>query len=682
MGHKYIKQDGLKDCGVCCLYNIIKYYGGSIDIDKLRIYTKTNSNGTNIYNMVLTSNKLGLNAEAYKCELNDLCSLKLPIIAHIKIDNSCYHFIIIDRIVNNELFIFDPIRGILKYSMEDFANEWTNIVITFNPTNNIIREKEINKFSYIFILIKKYRRIILFFIISSFIVTLLTSINSLFFSELYKNINSSFNIFLSFIILLFIKIILDYYRNIKLVKFNKMLDKEITTTSFKKILFLPYKFHHNRPVGDIVSKLNDLSSIKDFIYKISFTFIVDIFFLLIILILIFKINKILFILTFAITIIYLFFHIYFRKYILSYTIFLKESEANVNSLLIESIVGIDSIKNLSIETQINEKFKNEYDSLLTINSKLNLKYIHINLIKDFIVSFGMILLIFIGINLVNSKYISISNLIAFNSIIIYYFISLENAISIDMSLINAKEAYKRVCSLLKNKREINIKKIGLEFREKIEFKNIIFSYNGINNILKNIDFTIKKGNYIFINGKSGTGKSTLFKLLNKDLEINDNMIFIDNIDINKISKDDIKSNICYVSQNEFIFTGSILDNIKMFKNVSNDELTKAIRISKVDDILKFRNIDLNYILEENGNNLSGGERQKILLARSLLTKRKILILDETMNEIDVSSEREIIKNIKTEYTLTLILISHRTDNSNLFDEIINFNKKGSYICKN
>ena len=105
----------------------------------------------------------------------------------------------------------------------------------------------------------------------------------------------------------------------------------------------------------------------------------------------------------------------------------------------------------------------------------------------------------------------------------------------------------------------------------------------------------------------------------------------------------------------------------MFKDVSDEELSKVIKITKIDEILEKRNIDLDYILVEDGNNLSGGERQRILLARSLLRNKKILILDETTNEIDVKCEREILKNIKTEYALTLIFISHRTDNSDLFD---------------
>ena len=148
------------------------------------------------------------------------------------------------------------------------------------------------------------------------------------------------------------------------------------------------------------------------------------------------------------------------------------------------------------------------------------------------------------------------------------------------------------------------------------------------------------------------------------------MIYIDDIDINDISRDDIINNICYVSQNEYIFTDTILNNIKMYNDVSKEEFNKILKITGVNKILSDRKIDLDFILIENGQNLSGGERQRILLARSLLRKKKILILDETMNEIDAKSERKMIKKIKTEYNITFILISHRNINSDLFDRVI------------
>ena len=208
------------------------------------------------------------------------------------------------------------------------------------------------------------------------------------------------------------------------------------------------------------------------------------------------------------------------------------------------------------------------------------------------------------------------------------------------------------------------------FKNKISVKNLSYSYNGINNIFDNVNFYINRSEFIFINGKSGIGKSTIFKLLTKQLPIDRKMIYIDDIDINDISRDDIINNICYVSQNEYIFTDTILNNIKMYNDVSKEEFNKVLKITGVNKILSDRKIDLDFILIENGQNLSGGERQRILLARSLLRKKKILILDETMNEIDAKSERKMIKKIKTEYNITFILISHRNINSDLFDRVI------------
>lgn len=668
---KYVRQEGIKDCGVCCLYNILKYYGGSIDYDKLRTYTKTNDNGTNIYNIVNASEKIGLIAESYKCEINDLCNLKFPIIAHLKLNNSFYHFVIIDKVVDDEIIIFDPIRGIIKYSFEDFEKEWTGIIITFTKTDNIIKEKETSYLKQIIKFILQYKKSLISIGFISFIVSIFSIINSFFLSELYKKINSNAKVLIVFVIVILLKLIIDYYRNIKLINFNLKLDKDLSLSSYIKILSLPYKYHRSRPVGDIVSRLNDLSSVKNFINELSFSFIVDLFFIIILLLIFYFINKLLFSLSLFVSILYYVIHRTYRDKILYLTSFLKEKTSDINSLLIESILGIDTIKNLNIKSDMINKYNSEYSGLLNINKTLNMKYTTLNLLKNALTSISSIILIFIGMILVKKNIINITDLIAYNTLIIYYFMSLEGILELDYSLINAKEAYKRILKLYKNKEETDINRINLNFSDKITFKNLKYSYDDVNNIFENINFSMVNGKNTFIKGKSGVGKSTIFKLLTKELEVSDNMIFVDGIDINNISAWDIKNNITYVSQNEYIFTGSILDNIKLFNDYTEDEINKVLKICKIDEILNNKNIDLNYILEDNGSNLSKGERQRILLARNLLRSKKVLILDETTNEIDVKSEREIIKNIITEYALTLILISHRTDNSDLFDDIIN-----------
>ena len=147
MKHKFIRQQNAKDCGVMCLYNIIKYYGGNISIDDLRKKLNTDKNGTSVYDIVKTSNDLGLISSAYECEINDLCSLNLPIIAHIKVEGKFDHFVIIKKIVDDTILVFDPIRGYINYEMEVFEKEWSNIIITFEKSKDLVNTKEKNLFT-------------------------------------------------------------------------------------------------------------------------------------------------------------------------------------------------------------------------------------------------------------------------------------------------------------------------------------------------------------------------------------------------------------------------------------------------------------------------------------------------------------------------------------------------------
>lgn len=667
MSYKYIKQDGIKDCGVCTLYNIIKYYGGSIDINKLRTLTKTNENGTSVYDIVDTANSLGLISNAYRCELDNLYEVNLPIIAHLKFDNNFSHFVIIDKIIDNEIVIFDPIRGKIKYSISDFSKEWNNIIITFEKTTNIVTEKENHKTDFIQIL-DRYKNEILLIVILSVTLSLLGGINSFYFSNLYISKNKK-NILILFLIISLLKLTIEIVRNKKLLSFNKKLDIDITSKTYNKILSLPIQYHHERPVGDIVTRINDVSSVKKFISEFSFTTVLDILFVFVVCIFMFYINVLLSYFSILLIFVLIFIYITSRKQIRKHIIKVKECASNVNTLLIDGLLGIDTIKNLNIKDEIYNKYEKEYSKFSFQNNVLNKKVSNLNLIIDFLFNSFNIFILFLGIKLVKSNDIVISDLITYNSLLIFLFSSVKNIMNIDNTFIEAKNSLTRINNLYKMSYITDTSNL-FSFKNKISVKNLSYSYNGINNIFNNVNFYINRSEFIFINGKSGIGKSTIFKLLTKQLPIDRKMIYIDDVDINDISRDDIINNICYVSQNEYIFTDTILNNIKMYNDVSKEEFNKVLKITGVNKILSDRKIDLDFILIENGQNLSGGERQRILLARSLLRKKKILILDETMNEIDAKSERKMIKKIKTEYNITFILISHRNINSDLFDRVI------------
>ena len=677
MSYKYERQHGIKDCGVTCLYNIIKYYNGNISMSKLRRLTKTNENGTNVYNIVNASNSLGLKAEAYRCEFNDLSNVKLPIIAHIKLDNKYDHFVILEKINNEKIIVQDPIRGKVVYDDISFKKEWTGFIITFDKMNNLVKEKQngafINLKSYIFL----YKKILLFFLVLTILTFLFSLLNSFYLSSLYNQKNNYHIVLFLFLLFSIFKIITDYIRNSIVFDFDNNFDSKLTNNIYKKILSLPLKYHHSRPVGDIMSRINDLSSIKEFINFVSFSLITDFFFVIGIFIIIFFINKLLFLLLIIFALTYMFIYILFRDKIYSMSLMLKEINSEVNSYLIESILGIDTIKNFNIEKERDSRFKNKYNNLLKSNVKYNKFILSIELFQNFIMTISNVFILFVGIKLVNKGLLLFSNLIIINSLLIYFFISLKNIIYFDRILIDSKNSYNRLEDLL-DEEEDNNNKSNFNFNNNIEFKNVAYSYDSYN-IFENLSFNINKGDFVFVKGDSGVGKSTLFKILTKQINDYKGKVIVDNTNIKNLSVNDIRNNICFVSQNEIIFTDTILNNITLFKEATKKELEKVIRITGIDKFLKEKNISLNFLLEENGHNISGGERQRILLARALLQKKKILILDETTNGIDTLSEENIVRKVKEEYDVTLILISHRYDNLKLFNRV--FEIKGGTKCE-
>lgn len=677
MSYKYERQHGIKDCGVTCLYNIIKYYNGNISMSKLRRLTKTNENGTNVYNIVNASNSLGLKAEAYKCEFNDLSNVKLPIIAHIKLDNKFDHFVILEKINNEKIIVQDPIRGKVVYDDISFKKEWTGSIITFYKMNNLVKEKQngafINLKSYIFL----YKKILLFFLVLTILASLFSLLNSFYLSSLYNQKNNYHIVLFLFLLFSVFKIIIDYIKNSIVFDFDNNFDSKLTNNIYKKILSLPLKYHHSRPVGDIMSRVNDLSSIKEFINFVSFSLITDFLFVIIIFIIIFFINKLLFLLLIIFALTYMFVYLLFRDKIYSMSLILKEKNSEVNSYLIESILGIDTIKNFNIEKERKLRFKSKYNNLLKLNVKYNKFILSIELFQNFIMTISNVFILFVGIKLVNKGLLLFSNLIIINSLLIYFFISLKNIIYFDRILIDSKNSYNRLEDLL-DEEEDNNNKSNFNFNNNIEFKNVAYSYDSYN-IFENLSFNIDKGDFVFVKGDSGVGKSTLFKILTKQINDYKGKVIIDNTNIKNLSLNDIRNNICFVSQNEIIFTDTILNNITLFKEVAKKELEKVIRITGIDKFLKEKNISLNFFLEENGHNISGGERQRILLARALLQNKKILILDETTNGIDILSEENIVRKVKEEYDVTLILISHRYDNLKLFNRV--FEIKGGTKCE-
>lgn len=329
---------------------------------------------------------------------------------------------------------------------------------------------------------------------------------------------------------------------------------------------------------------------------------------------------------------------------------------NINSNVRENILNIKLVK-----SEVKEKYEiKKFD-------KNNLEYKNIDTKALKTISLMMPLIMFV-INiaiiliLVYSKYnnIKIGTVTAFIEYINLLLVSIVSTSMIFLLTIQSSVSIKRIKELLKLKEEQLSTGITKKIEGLIEFKNVYFSYNKKYN-LENINFKINKGEKVAIVGTSGSGKTTLINLIKKNYEITKGEILIDDINIDKYDLKYLKEKILIVNQKANLFKNTINNNLKYNKHIDINQYIDLTLSNKID----------KKIIEQNGKNLSGGERQRLILARTLIQEPSILILDDSLNALDLKTEEKIISNILNKYKeKTIIFITSRIKSIKEFDKIL------------
>ena len=678
MKKNMVLQDGIKECGSACLLSIIKYYGGNVSRERLLELTKTTKDGTNFYNISQAANEIGLISKGYKIDnINKLYEIEKPFISQIVINNY-NHFVVIYKIKNDKITIMDPAKGILKLSIDEFSKIWTGYILMLEPYKKLPVYNENN---YILSILKNIlydnKKIIINLLSLTLITTIFTCIYSYYFKiiidkVLYTDKLNILVITIIFLLIFSLKTFIEYLRNNLLLYLNQKIDLSIITTTIDKIISLPYSYYKNKTTGEMISRINDLFYIKNVISKIIITIFLDIFLALSTLIILFNINKTMSIYLFIIIITYIILFLVFRPNIKNMTNINQEDNSKINSTLVESISSYETIKGLNLEKTFQNKINKLY--LTSINNNLNFSKI-INtqeLLNNLFEGIILLFILYTGSNLIMDNLLTIGSLITFNSLIYYFITPIKTSIDFYKDLFYVKNSIKRINNILNYKYEKLDKNTNLLITGDIKINNLEFSYNNKTKIINDISLNINDKDKVLILGSSGSGKSSLLKLLYKYYDIERNKIFINDYDINDFTLKDIRENITYISQNEVLYNETIKNNIILNRNIDDKKFINICNMLYIDEIIKDNPLSYNYNLEENGANISGGQRQRIILARSLLKESKIILIDEGLNEIDINLERKILKNIFNNYKdKTIIIVSHRLDNMDLYNKVLN-----------
>ena len=686
MNKKYIvKQNSSNDCASASLLSIMKYYNFSISLDELSYILKTDKNGTNAYNIINGARLLGFDGYGIHYSYEEIINNKviLPIICHV-IKNNHYHFIVVYKIKNKYLEIMDPSSNIYKINKKDFKNIYLNTsldIFTIKEFKEINNQKSLFEFMFDYIKLEKNTTIKI--IILSIFITLLYIINNFYTSISIDKIIPNFNykifslITIIFILNSILKSSLLYIKNRLLIKVQNNIYSKFNIDIIRKLFNLPYQFFKNKSTADVMSRINDIKLFKDLFIKIIVTISMDLILVFISMFILLSINYKIFILNLIQLFLYFLIVIAFKRYFNYENENILIKDAEYIKCLNESINGYETNKNLNLLKErvklIEVKFMSYINKTISFDNKINYQ----SFIKNIIVDITNIMCIFICIINIYNKNMSIGEFILFTSIIYYFNEPIKNILDLTPNINYLNNIYKRIYDLIIMKSK-NYNSINSDLKGDIVIKNLSYSHNKINNLFENVNLNIKYGSKFLIYGQSGSGKSTLIKILLKYLEDYKGDILIDNINIKDIDYN-LLNNITYVSQNNYLNNDTLKNNIIYGRNINDIEYEKIIEICNLKDLRDSKMLRNNFIIEDNGFNISGGERQKILLARALLNNSNYLILDECLSEVGLDEEKEIINKIFCIYhDITIIYISHKKEIIDLFKDKYKLERRKVY----
>lgn len=670
-----VKQNGFKDCGPSCLLSIMKYYGFEASHEEVTFTLKTTVDGTNAYNIINGSRLYGFDGYGIHYTYEEIINseISFPIICHV-IKNNMYHFIVVYKVNKNSLTIMDPGSNITKISFDEFKKiyqETSLVIYPVKKVNNLINKDKLLDVIKDYLGIEKKNLII---IISTSILLIILSILINYFTLILidyilpnYNYNLLIKITISFLITSIIKNIINYIRGKLIINVNSSFTINLNNNIIRKLFNLPYQFFKNKSTPEVISRINDLKEFKDSFSEIIINISTNILLVFISFILLLKINIKLFIIYIIEIIIYILLTLIYKNKNNKYIDEILINESNYNKTLNDSIYSYEINKNLNLN---NSTLKNIEISYIK-NDFSRKKYDHlINfqvLLKELVSNLTYITSLFISTILIHKNIITLGNFLLFNSLIYYFTEPLKSILDLEPNINYLKNIYRRINDLLLVSTEESIKTDKIISGD-IIIKNLSYMIND-KELFNNVSFKIKYGSKFLIHGNSGNGKSTIIKILLKYLNDYKGNIYINNKNIKDIDSNVISNSMTYVSQNNFVLNDTLKNNIIYGRKVNDEEYERVIHICNLDTLRNSNKLRNNMIIEEDGFNISGGERQKIILARSILKDSEFIILDEALSEVGIEEEKEIIKKILKYFKeKTIIYISHKQEIIDLFTE--------------
>ncbi|EKF9231135.1 peptidase domain-containing ABC transporter [Vibrio cholerae] len=678
-----ILQSEVDECGISCLAMVSSYYGNKINLPPLRRDSNFSNEGMKLIEVMNVANSLNLTSRALQCSLDDTAKLKLPCILHWELN----HYVVLTDIIKGNYYINDPAIGRRILTTKQFSDSFTGIALELTPNSEFKTSdsRVVMGIGQLWNKLLGIKRSLFSLFILTIILQFFALLSPYYMQWVIDHVLLSHDmpllaiLALGFSLLKVIQIIVSSFRTWLIIRISSSLNIQMGANLFNHLLRLPISFFEKRHVGDIVSRFGSLNVIKQMISTGFVEGLIDGIMAIIVLIMMYIYSPILANLVVVIVFIYFLIQCFFYNPTRTIEEELINSEAKEDSIFLESVRGIQSLKLFTLEATRLNTWLNQYADVINVNIRKSKIGIFQNILTSLLFGLESILIVYIGAVTVMDGKLTVGMLLAFIAYKSHFISSISSFIGKCIAFKMLSLHLERLSDIALENEETKISSINSDFFGKsngfLRVENLGFRYSEKSDwVFNGVSFEISPGECLAITGVSGCGKTTLMKVILGLLKPTEGKIYLDGVESSQWPLDLYRKKFSAVMQKDTLFSGTLIENITMFEqDYDENRLVDCCRMACILDDIRALPMGFRSLVGDMGSSFSGGQLQRVYLARALYRNPLILCLDESTSHLDMSNESLINENLKDTF-FTKIIIAHREETISTADKIYRLDK--------
>ena len=668
--YPFFAQQSGSDCGAACLVMVARYWGKNFSVNRVRDIANVDRNGASLRGLSAAAESIGYSTRPVKASLDQLAKQKLPAIAHWE----GKHYVVVYEVTPKQVIIADPAIGQRHLAYPEFKAGWTGYTLLLQPTALIKKLKDTTTpFWQFFELVSPHGQVLLEVFITSLLIQIFGLITPLFTQLLLDRVvvqGSTLTLTavgLGLVIFGLFQVAMTGLRQYLLDHTANRVHIAMIVGFIRHTFRLPMSFFESRYVGDIIARVQENRKIENFLTGEALSIVLDLLTVFVYVGLMFWYSWKMALLALVIVPPFFLLALIATPFLQKISREIFAALAEESSYLIQSLTGVSTVKSLAVEQTVRWRWEEFLNKSIRKNFSGQVMGNRLQMFSLTIESLVTTGLLWFGAWLVIQGELTIGQLVAFNMLIGNVISPFQRLTVLWNQLQEVVIAMERINDVIDTEPEEDLQSQArqylTELRGNIIFDNVTFRYHPESdiNVLENLSFEVKAGQTVALVGRSGSGKTTISKLVLGLYPPTDGKILIDGYDITAISLPSLRNKVGVVDQDTFLFGGTIRENLTIaYPSATLEDIVDAGRLAGADEFIQRLPMGYETQIGEGGGLLSGGQRQRLAIARALLGNPCLLVFDEATSHLDVESERIIQRNLNTILQgRTSLIIAHR-----------------------